>query len=541
MKIPDKFWSSGVDPDKLSENVVRTNKWDRRDFKRMEAEAAELAAAGKALADFAPTGAPLMADTFHSLHKAAPHLEDPMEVKPSHLINLAVMSEAQELTEHRSARSYCRNDDVSSALLAASLEPDLETLLDREQILQREAEKLQETMVNLAAANQEKIDIDEMFERWTGEGSNGEDGEGEGSGATAGEGTPSQEELEAMEARAAELQGQIDDLSDEAESQGAAVSEQLRRDIPSIRAHLAQSFERAVENTRQISAMTRAWGLEPGTMRRLPAEERIALAKRLNTPRMRRIAELFGPMRNLAMAEQMRKTPEAMDEVVSITLGRELERMLPSELMKLGTEREDEFFKDFAEGRLPVYELEGKDKVAKGAIIYCEDGSGSMSGEPEHWAKAVMGCLLNIARKQKRAFHLIHFGSPGQTYVVSFAKPSDYTVDKILDAFEISFGGGTCFSTPINVAVDKIRHEYEATGFTDSDIVFASDGLCSVSEQFKAWFKEEQDRMGFTLWGIIIGMPKESEPLYSLAEGKVCDVRDLTANGSEVRSIFGGV
>lgn len=543
-KIPDKWWSSGVDPDQLSEEVIKTDKWDRADLARMEAEASELAAAGMALADFAPTGGPLMADTFHSLHKAAPRLKDPKEIKPTYLINHAVMGEAQELTEHRSARSYTRGDDVTAALLAASLEPDLETLLDREQLLQREAEKLNETMSALAAARDEKVDIDEMFERWTGQGQPGAEGEEGGESAEGegqGSGGPSEDELQKMEARAKELQGEIDKLSEEAEAQGAAVTEQLQRDTPSIRAHLAQSFDRAVENTRQIASMTRAWGLEPGVMQRLPADERIELAKKLNTPRMRRIAELFGPMRNLAMAEQMRKVPEAMDEVVSVTLGQDLERMLPTELLKLGSDRDDEFYKDYAEGRIAQYEMAGKDKVAKGAIILCEDGSGSMSGEPERWAKAVMGCLLNIARKQKRAFHLIHFGSPGQTHTVSFEKPSDYTVDKILEAFEIFFASGTCFTTPINVAVDKIRHEYEATGHTDSDIVFVSDGLCGVSEQFKAWFREEQDRMGFTLWGIIIGMPKESEPLYSLADGKVCDVKDLTANGSEIRSIFSGV
>lgn len=523
---PDGWFSSGVDPEKLSKHVVGADRWDKQSYERMKAEAAALAAAGETLAEAAPTGEPLMADVFWSLHKAGPEIVDPAAVRPDHMINRSVMEEAFDLTEWKSVRNYTRGDDVAAAMAAASLEPDIETLLDRQKMLQDQAQELHETMAQLAAAQAEKVDLDELVERWTSPDADPDE---------------AAEQMEGVAGQGEGLDAQIEGLAEQAEAQGAALVEQLQREAPSTQATMARAMGRASESARQSANMSRAWGLEPGTLQRMPADQRMALAKRLNSPRLKRIAELFGPMRNLAMTEQMRKTAHAVDEVVGITLGSDLERVLPSELVKLGDPlRRTEFFRDFAEHRLPVWELEGKEKVGKGAIILLEDGSGSMEGEPELWAKAVMLCLMHIARKQKRVFRLIHFGSPGQMYEISFEKPSDYTIERILDAAEIFFRGGTDFMGPINRGVEYLRKEHAERGFVTGDIVMVSDGLAGVTEQWKGWFEEEKDRLKFALWGILIGMPKDTEPIYTLADHKCCDVRDL-ATGGDVRQLFRGV
>lgn len=524
--FPDGWFSSGVDPEKLSPNVVGADRWDRAIHERMLAEAAALAAATDTLAEVAPTGRPLMADLFNSLHKAAPEIVEPTAVRPDHMINRSVMQEAFDLSEWQSVRNYTRGDDVAAAMAAASLEPDIETLLDRQQLLAKQAEQLQETMAQLAAAQAEKVDLDEMVERWM---------------SPDADPAVSAEQMEAIAGQGEGLDAQIDQLSEDAEAQGAALVEQLEREAPSTQATLARAMGRASQAARDAANMSRAWGLEPGTLQRMPADQRLALAKRLNSPRLRRIAELFGPMRNLAMTEQMRKTEHAVDEVVGVTIGSDLERVIPTELVKLGDPlRSQEFFRDFAEHRLPMWQLEGQEKVGKGAIILAEDGSGSMRGEPELWAKAVMLCLMHIARQQKRVFRLIHFGSPGQIKVISFEKPSDYTIERILDAAELFFGGGTDLVTPLNQAVEWLRLEHAEKAFVTADIVLVTDGIVGVPEQWRSWFEEEKARLKFALWGILIGMPRDSEPVYTLADHRTCDVRSLMT-GEEVRDVFRAV
>lgn len=873
MRRPPKgHWSSGVDLSKLSEHTVHADRWDVRDFKRMSAEAAELAAAGNKLADFAPTGGPLMADAFHLLHKAVPRLRDIEDVRPDHLVNHAVMSEAAELPESRSFRAYTRNDDVAAALGAAALEPELETLLDRQQLLQDTANQLMEKMAELAAARQEKVDLDDLVAKWSEEHPDEE--------------VPGEIDGQEVAGQGEGLDAQIEALTEETDELGEQLEEGIQAEGPSIRAFLTQAMGKAAQAAAQIAAMSRSWGLSPGQMQRLPADERMKLAKRMNTPRMRQLADRIGAIRNLALTEQLRKTDLAADEIVNITMGNDLERVVPTELAKLGDPvRKLEFLRDFAESKLLQYELAGTERLAKGAIILCadeeteiltmsgwksytdlevgemvltldhesgmsewspllrvnvfpaerrtmlslegqrhsslttmdhrwpvtgyryehkrrintrewrssatlkntdrfvvaapcvslptepkyqdalveviawvwtegtilrpgstvnicqshkvhatnctairralttlygpahggdmrklrggqrpawieesgapgitifrlnrvasapvlehldsqkvvapsfiasltasqlqlfvdrsldgdgqrragvdilgqrvearnksfemacvllgsavktvayaekrperkpgthqfftsalrsvsnihitpkngtfkhglvdhdgvvwcpttangtwlarrhgtiyytgncEDGSSSMGGDRELWAKAVMGALLDIARRQKRIFRLIHFGSPGLIVEINFEKPSDYTVDRVLDAFELFMNSGTDFATPLNKAVEYLKIEHRDTGRVSADIVFVTDGECSVTDQFQSWFQEEKDRLGFTLWGVNIGGPKTSEPLYSLADGKVCGVSDLLS-GEEIRSVFRGI
>lgn len=524
--FPDGWFSSGVDPDKLSPHTVHSDRWDRATHARMLAEVAALAAATDTLAEAAPTGRPLMADLVHSLHKAGPEIKDSTAIRPDHMINRAVMLEAFDLSEWNSVRSYTRGDDVATAMAAASLEPDIETLLDRQQLLADQAQQLQETMAQLAAAQAEKVDLDELVERWT---------------SPDADPAEAAEQMEEVAGQGEGLDAQIEQLSEDAEAQGAALVEQLEREAPSTQATLARAMGRASEAARDAANMSRAWGIEPGVMQRMPADQRLALARRLNSPRLKRIAELFGPMRNLAFTEQMRKTEHAVDEVVGVTIGSDLERVIPTELVKLGDPlRSAEFFRDFAEHRLPMWQLEGQEKVGKGAVILLEDGSGSMTGEPELWAKAVMLCLLHIARQQKRAFRLIHFGSPGQIYEISFEKPSDFTIERILDAAEIHFSGGTDFMTPINRAIEHLHREYAEKAFVTADCVMVTDGICGVTEQWKAWFEEEKQRLKFAFWGILIGMPRDTEPVYTLADHKTCGVRDLVS-GEDTRQLFRGI
>jgi uncharacterized protein with von Willebrand factor type A (vWA) domain len=186
------------------------------------------------------------------------------------------------------------------------------------------------------------------------------------------------------------------------------------------------------------------------------------------------------------------------------------------------------------------YEMRGHDKVARGGIIYCHDGSGSMSGDREMWAKAVGLALLHIARKQKRQFVAIQFGSRDQLKQHDF-RDGEISPQRVLDFAEFFFGGGTDFESPLNAALKILNEEYSATGALKSDIVFATDGACSVSTHWMEHFDKERERLSFKCWGVSIGASNiKDEPLFTICKGQVVTVQDLTS-GDQVRDIFSGI
>ncbi|NJK32448.1 MAG: hypothetical protein HC927_08565 [Deltaproteobacteria bacterium] len=153
----------------------------------------------------------------------------------------------------------------------------------------------------------------------------------------------------------------------------------------------------------------------------MTTREKIALAQRVGqSQRLKQIAAVCGRFTRVALNVQYSKVKHPPDEITSITTGRELGRILPSEIALLTDPRlEDLFFLKFAEGRLMQYDLIGNEKQGQGPIIVALDSSGSMSEgmggvSKEVWSKAVMLALLAVARLQQRDFAVIHFSGSGQ-------------------------------------------------------------------------------------------------------------------------------
>lgn len=652
----DDWLRRGVNPDKLSPEVIETDKWDREDRARMVKEVAPFAAARKKLAEFAKTGEPAMNDMFSVLLKAEPEPLDDKKIKPSSLVNKRIMEQVQDLDVTNRLRHYTVNDDVQSALSCETMEPELETLFDMTEQQRKRAEEFEKALRSLAAAQQDKIDLDEMFDRWTkqegldpcetcegtgqvpdpnappkagddgsdqgdgqpgsegqepadgsgaGQGADaegdgapgdgqpgqgggggtvpcpdcqgtgqcpGQDGEGEGEGdgdGQPGQGqsqqlgkgkgstnqpnpggtgrgthlTPEQRaQMEEFARQQDELGQKIEQLQADAEAAGDNLDESMDAQKAQIRAHIAKMMQNAADEAQAANETAMTWGLEPGELQRLPAEERMELAKRLNNERFRRVAQLFGPMRNMMLSEQARKTVHTPEEVYDVTLGNHIGRLLPQEVLNLraGPTRLD-FLRRYTEGRLLEYDMQGVEKLAKGAIIFCEDGSGSMAGEREMWAKAVMLCLLHLSRIQKRAMHVIHFSSRGQFTHIAFEQPADYSLERILDAAELFYGGGTDFETPMKQALELLGKEHAATGKVSADVVFVTDDECWVTEEFMTQYLDEMHRVQSTTWGVSVsGADRREGALDTMTEGKVAVIKDFFS-GDDIRGIFRGV
>lgn len=516
----------GPDPKSLSENAVVADRWDRQDLVRNLKDVPPFTVARNKLGEFTATGQKAVEDAFLSFYKAEPELEGQEGMRPSFAINRMIAEEMQNLPATERLRRYSIGDDVQSALSAAAIEPDLETLFDRAKKAQDAAQQYEDALQQLQQAQSDQVDVDDLVSRWAEENPD-EDEE-------------MPQELADQQAAAAQA---VQEAADAAQAAAAAMAQEMAEARSGVAKGLESAMGKAADEAEATNEAARAYGLGGGQLTKLPAAKRLEVAKRLNTARFKRIADLFGAMRNLLNTMQQRKVIHSNEELFDVGIGSDLARVLPQEILNLraGIARLD-FMRRFTEGKLLQYELQGTDKLGKGAIIFIEDGSASMKGEREIWAKAVMLALLNFAKQQRREFHLIHFGSTNQIWERHFDKPEDFSFDRIVEAAEIFWNGGTEYCGPMTKALERLEDEHRRTGKVSADVVFASDGECYVPDNFMKDYLKRTEAIGATTWSVAIGMPVGKDgALWQMSQGKVAKVADLIKTGEEIRGIFGGI
>lgn len=293
----------------------------------------------------------------------------------------------------------------------------------------------------------------------------------------------------------------------------------------------------AIKATEEGGEASTAFGFDDsfGTSKPGNLKEKMALAKRVGqSAKLKEIAELSGRFCRIAKKKQMEKSTES--EINSIKTGNDLGRLLPSELAKLGNPlTRGMFYKGFVEKTLLEYELENKTPKGKGPIICCIDSSGSMAGTPECAGKGIAMALLGIARKQKRDFVLIQFGSSHQLRV--FQAPLGKTEQMpLLVELEFFWNGGTSFKESLDASIGFIKQ----AKFNAADIVFVTDGLCDIPVEFEVEYKKTKKERGFGCIGVLIGSHENM-----IIMNKFCDtvfnVADLLSddkNDSVHESIF---
>lgn len=539
---PEDWLSEGVRPGTLSEQAIFNDHWDRKILDKSLVSITELAAARDQLGDFTPTGAHAMSDTFWALLKAVPRIVEDGQLRPSHLVNALVMEEALQLPELQRLRHLTVNDDVQAALSAADLEPDIESLFDKLEQEQQQASDLQDLLEQLAGAVADLANAEADFAAAAGAAGQGRGGDGDDEGEGQELSPEQQAELNARAEAVAKAHEAVEKLRAEAEAAARELGEAMEEATATVSVTMAEALGKAADAAMDTRQSALAWGIDPGELQRMSADERLALAKTLKGDRFRRIADRWGPMHSLMLSEQARRTNNVPEEIYDTELGNNLGRLLPSELSSLHHPLlRKNFLRKFVGRGLMQYALRGTEKLSRGGIIFCEDGSGSMRGEREIWAKAVMLCLLDLAKRQKREMHVVHFGGRGMYRHLEFTKPSDFTFDHIVEAAELFFGGGTDFETPMEVSLDILRRQHASSGAVRADVVFLTDDECYVRDTFMQEYLDEMHRMQATTWGIsAAGRVTRGGALDQMCEGKTCVVRDFLS-GEDVRKVFGGV
>jgi len=212
-----------------------------------------------------------------------------------------------------------------------------------------------------------------------------------------------------------------------------------------------------------------------------------------SSEKLKKIADLAGRMRRVAAAKQRQKSNYLREEVTDIEQGNDTARLLPSEVALLGDkDLEPLFFSKLVERKALQYKLSGKEKKGRGPIIICQDESGSMTGDPDVWAKAVSLGLLEVAQRQGRSWYFIHFAH-NVTRVDKVVQSKEQLDPLQLMECMLHFSsGGTNFELPL---IEAARCIEDDGGFEKADILLVTDGCCSTSAGFNETFRARIEKL----------------------------------------------
>ncbi len=340
-----------------------------------------------------------------------------------------------------------------------------------------------------------------------------------------------------LEADIAELDQRIAAAHERQEAAARKLSTELDDSIALKVSVLPEQLDGAEEQLKSL-------GLSVGGDGRVQAQRRLMLGERLMRSRkLQLLAKLVGAFREVAFEARRKRVVRSPQELHSVTAGANLERLLPSELLGLSRRQGAlhlEFLRRLSEGKLLEYELSGAS--SRGPMVVCVDGSGSMRGSKELWAKAVALTLMEIARRQRRRCLGIIFSSGEPLFEVEFLGQSGASRgrapvldENVLDFAERFPGGGTDFEPPLQRALDAV-----ATGdYRRGDIVFISDGQANVSETLVAALGKKRKKHRFRIRGIVVDVADSSVASLERFCDDVRQVSDLATDS--LSDLFAGV
>ena len=268
---------------------------------------------------------------------------------------------------------------------------------------------------------------------------------------------------------------------------------------PELSEVLPVAVRSAKERAEETSAILSSWSDDPSDCKRIPANMEL-LARVRKSPALRDVSKYLGRFRELLSQGRKNGFVYSRGETYSLELGNDLGRALTSELSMLAMpETIPLFLRKYQQRQIKQYRRREPVTKGMGDIICCLDESGSTEGDPAAWGKALAMTLLEIAEEGKRKFALIHFASSSSVQVDVFI-PGEYGTEDKLRAAETFLGGGTNFERPLTEALTLM----EDHGFENADIVFLTDGECSLPNTFAEDFCRNQTEKNFTVTGILL-------------------------------------
>jgi uncharacterized protein with von Willebrand factor type A (vWA) domain len=303
-----------------------------------------------------------------------------------------------------------------------------------------------------------------------------------------------------------------------------------------VKSSLKQTNENIEEAEDELLAWDSSMGNPEGGK---GAGEKLDLAAKLSkNDKLKKLSRLVGSLKDEMMSSRRKVWSKRGAEIVDITVGNDIGKIIPTELVSLRHKLlKHDFKKRFIEGTLFQYSL--KEDRGRGPMVICLDGSSSMEGNKELWSKGVCLTLLDIAKRERRKFNVVVFSSGGAPLKVfeSVGKEGlsgwGMKESELMELAEYFPGGGTNFEEPLNKALSLL----ESSKFKGGDIVFITDGESNVGDAWLKSFEKTKDKLKFKVYSVLIDLSeRESWGTLSAFSDKVTSVSKLTSK--EAKGLF---
>ncbi|GAB3977404.1 VWA domain-containing protein [Actinoallomurus acanthiterrae] len=514
-------WLGLSAPPALHTQAIESDRFDQRSWRETLAAATALQELSEELAQDHDYAGELLTDVWTAAYKSVPQLRGAEVMQPSRRVNHQVIASLLKAPEFEELSRETTGDAFAAAMAVMGQRDRLIRLLRTAEDAQAAADKAEQAR---QAAEQAAQQVEAAMRAAADQASP--------------DGAVKEDHAQAVEQAIAAVE-QADHAAQDTADQAQRALAQI---APRIRTTLRAAAAEAAEQVRQHAEMMAAWGVGRGELRRMDFATRHRLAERLSGGRLGEFADLIGRFRTMACGERTRKIESTAGELVGITLGDDVSRLIPSELASLGVPAlRTTFATRLVENRLMIYESRCEQATGKGAIIACVDCSGSMTAAGpggvtrEAWAKACALALLDQARAARRDFAGVLFAGADQVAVFDFPATQPVAISDVADFAEHFFSGVTDYAAPLDMATGILENQYKAAGHQHGDIVFITDGICDVPAKWIRSWQERKRRLGFRVFGVAIGHHPGSA-LKALSD----DLRSVTdlADPGTAREMF---
>lgn len=333
------------------------------------------------------------------------------------------------------------------------------------------------------------------------------------------------------------LEKEIGETHDEQSKLAANLTTDIEDKVETEVGRLPEDIDSTAEHMRGL-------GLGAGRGNSISGEQSFALGdKLLRSKKLRLLAKLAGAFREVAFEARRQRVARSPQTLHAIETGAALDRILPSEILGLSATRRGlhlDFLRRLAERQLLQYELIAP--ANRGPMVVCVDGSASMAGSKEIWAKAVALTLMEIARREKRRCLALIFSSGVPLFECELLgpKPGKGGRAEVRDEEVIRFAehfpaGGTSFEEPLRRAVEAVSEGRYRRG----DIVFITDGEATVTPDLIAEIDEQRRKHRFFIRGILVDVAHSSAATVERFADEVRRVTDIA--GESMADLFSAV
>lgn len=425
--------------------------------------------------EYVPHWDDLMHDLFVSYHgQDEPSVLPPEQVKQSREANRRVMQQVIGTDDHAQTRSMTKQDSIASAFAAMSVrDKAIEFLQGAGKELAEEAQQAGRLEQKIENADDKLNEVREEIKQ--------QDQPA----------TPEQKEAMAKQAKRKSNAGQ--DL--------AKLSAKMQ-DTPHTVEH-AQVLNQAAKDGKEAAQIMQSLpGMGRGTKERMAPDDALRLAQMFrDNPILAEVAKLLGRMLRDMRFKRARRITGGREEIADVTIGNELQHLLPQELMALRHPilRKD-FYRRYHEKSLLQYELRGTEEVGFGPLVIVKDSSSSMRGQKHIWAVAVSMAMIAIANREKRDAYVIDY----QTHVTGtfeFLHKAPLDTAKVIEMASLDASGGTDTDVAMKAADEYIS---AAPKFNRADIIVVSDGQDTYSQTSEK-LNERFSELGVRIHGVQIG------------------------------------